>query len=212
MKMNHILISFAAAIVLAGCANRQKNAPSTADFEENVRMAVNYQLKLHPLSTLRDFYKSFFQDKFGPGHLIPDTAMAGDYLRREMAAYDNPTAVQAQVEKTGWEGRFRRVDLDVVKSGLVPYELFLKAFCRSAAEVEAPTLEEWKQEWAQIEAIIRQMNLPLKDYEADLADINRNLQAGIYMGHHSEAFEKAYSPHYRIIKKEIFEELILPLL
>ena len=32
-------------------------------------------------------YKNFFQDKFGPGHIVSDTIAAGNYLRREMASY-----------------------------------------------------------------------------------------------------------------------------
>ncbi|WP_418543233.1 hypothetical protein [Parabacteroides goldsteinii] len=31
--------------------------------------------------------RTFFQDKFGPGHIVSDTIAAGNYLRREMASY-----------------------------------------------------------------------------------------------------------------------------
>jgi len=35
--------------------------------------AVLYESKYYPEARLRDIYKNFFQDPFGPGHLIPDT-------------------------------------------------------------------------------------------------------------------------------------------
>ena len=43
-------------------------------------------LDRYPLSTLADLYKSFFQDEFGPGHLLADEAGALSYLDRERFA------------------------------------------------------------------------------------------------------------------------------
>ena len=43
-----------------------------------------------PKSTLQDLYKSFFQDRFGPGHIIADEASAMRYLQYELATMDNP--------------------------------------------------------------------------------------------------------------------------
>ena len=38
-----------------------------------IRAAVENQLKAYPKSTLQDLYKNFFQDYFGPGHIVSDT-------------------------------------------------------------------------------------------------------------------------------------------
>ncbi|MDR1879546.1 MAG: hypothetical protein LBQ78_01260 [Tannerellaceae bacterium] len=179
-------------------------------FEAAVRMAVNKQMQTYPASTLKDLYKSFFQDKFGPGHLIGDTAAAGDYLRRELASYSETKGEAA--EPTGWEGNFYRVNLSVVKNRQVPYGLFLDAFIRSANEVQPPSVAAWKREWKRIEAVIRSMNLPLPGYEADRSEIDSRLDQGNYIGHHSESYEALYSPHYRIVQKEIFEKELLPLI
>ena len=49
------------------------SATEKRDFEEAVRVAVSRQMQKYPKSTLKDLYKNFFQDKFGPGHIIGDT-------------------------------------------------------------------------------------------------------------------------------------------
>jgi hypothetical protein len=179
-------------------------------FEPAVRMAVNKQMQAYPGSTLKDLYKHFFQDKFGPGHMISDTAAAGNYLRRELASYSETKGEAA--EPTGWEGRFYRVNLSVVKKHQVPYDLFLDAFIRSVNGIHPPTVAAWKKEWKRIESIIRSMNLSLPGYEADRREIDSQLDKGNYVGHHSESFEELYSPHYRIVSKEIFEKELLPLI
>ena len=47
---------------------------------EQIRRAVERQLRMYPKSTLQDLYKNFFQDYFGPGHIVSDTLSAGAYL------------------------------------------------------------------------------------------------------------------------------------
>ena len=41
-----------------------------------VHSAIERQLATYPESTLQDIYKSFYQEHFGPGHIISDTASA----------------------------------------------------------------------------------------------------------------------------------------
>jgi hypothetical protein len=181
-----------------------------AGFEKAVRTAVERQMQTYPQSTLKDLYKNFFQDKFGPGHIITDTAGAGQYLRSELAAYAD-TAGEA-AEPTGWEGNFYRVNLSLVKTGQVPYTTYFDAFIRSVQGITPPTIAEWKKEWTRIEAVIRSLHLALPDYEADKKEIEDRLNRGEYTGHHSERFEAHYAPHYRIISKEIYEKEIAPIL
>jgi hypothetical protein len=175
-----------------------------------VKTAVNDYMKIYPKSTLKDLYKSFFQDRYGPGHLIDDTAAAGRYLLKELDSY---TTVSGEIaEPTGWRHNFYRVNLSVIKEGLVPYNLFFNAFVRSANGIKAIPVEEWRKEWIQIEKIIKSMKLSLPFYDDDRNEIEQRLKEGNYAGRHSEAFNEAYTPHYRVIGKKIFEEEILPLL
>lgn len=180
------------------------------DFDRAVRRAVERQMQRYPKSTLKDLYKNFFQDQYGPGHLVADTAAAGKYLRQELASY---TALSGEVaESTGWKGNFLRVNLWVVKTNQIPYPVFFDAFLRSVNGIDPLPVAEWQKRWNRIEAIIRSMNLPLPSYEEDRKEIQNRLDRGEYVGHHSKVFEDTYRPHYRIIRKEIFEKELLPLL
>lgn len=186
------------------------SATEKRDFEEAVRVAVSRQMQKYPKSTLKDLYKNFFQDKFGPGHIIGDTASAGNYLRRELASYTECTGDIA--EPTGWEGNFLRVNLSVIKNGQIPYATFFDAFVRSVNGIRSVTVDQWQKEWLRIEAIVRSMDLALPGYEADRKEIEERLGRGEFVGHHSKVFEDSYSPHYRIVSKDIFEKELKPLL
>lgn len=186
------------------------SATEKRDFEEAVRVAVSRQMQKYPKSTLKDLYKNFFQDKFGPGHIIGDTASAGNYLRRELASYTECTGDIA--EPTGWEGNFLRVNLSVIKNGQIPYATFFDAFVRSVNGIRPVTVDQWQKEWLRIEVIVRSMDLALPGYEADRKEIEERLGRGEFVGHHSKVFEDSYSPHYRIVSKDIFEKELKPLL
>lgn len=179
-------------------------------FNEAVRNAVARQMKAYPKSTLKDLYKNFFQDKFGPGHIISDTASAGNYLRRELASYSE---IEGEIaEPTGWEGNFYRVNLSVIKEGKIPYQTYFDAFIRSVQGIQPVAVSDWQKEWRAIELIIRSMNLSLPGYADDRKEIEERLERGEYVGHHSKVFEETYSPHYRIISKQIFEKELQPML
>jgi hypothetical protein len=183
---------------------------SQSPFEQAVRQAVDNQMAVYPQSTLKDLYKNFFQDRYGPGHLIPDTTAAGNYLRYELASYEEVSG--AYYEPTGWEGCYYRVNLSVIKENLVPYDVYLDAFVRSVNQIVPLSVAQWKAEWLAIDAVIQTMNLSLPDYEKDRQEIIELLEQGEYVMHHSPQFEQHYDPHYRIIEKNIFEKEIKPYL
>jgi hypothetical protein len=168
-------------------------------------------MSIYPESHLQDLYKNFFQDRFGPGHLIPDSTMAGEYLRNELHSYVQINNYPL-VELIGWEGNFYRVSTDILKMEIIPYSVYLDAFVESANTTTETSTEEWKTEWNKILTVIEKMKLDIPDYEADKIKIQEHIDAGKSAMHHSKAFEEAYQPHYRIIKKEVYLKQIKPLL
>lgn len=177
---------------------------------ERIRQSVERQMERYPHSTLRDLYKNYFQDRFGPGHIIADEKAADNYLRYEL---ENAATMEGDdYEPTGYEERFMRVNLSVIADGRVPYNKYLSAFVRSVNGIEPITVEQWREEWKVIDEVINEMNLNLPDYEADRAEIWALLERGEYVMHHSKLFEQHYDPHYRIIEREIFQREILPLI
>jgi hypothetical protein len=175
---------------------------------EQIRAAVKAQLSLYPKSTLQDLYKNFFQDYFGPGHIVSDTTSAGAYLDSELASFEQ--AAGDYYEPTGYNGHFFRVNLSVIKEGLISRDAFFDAFLRSVSNIQIITLDEWKGEWQEIDSAIHDMDLSLANYEQERARIFSLLEQDTYVMHHSEPFSEAYDPHYRIIGREIFQQEIRP--
>ena len=200
--MRHIITVMVVAIfLLSGMHTDTKS--------ERIRVAVENQLKVYPKSTLQDIYKNFFQDYFGPEHIIRDTLSAGAYLDRELASFEQTSGTY--YESTGYNGNFYRVNLSVIKEGLISRDAYFDAFIRSASNIQTGTFEEWKKEWKQIDSIVQTMNLPLSDYMQDRENLFSLLEQGKYAVHHSKRFAEEYTPHYRIIKREIFLKEIRPL-
>jgi hypothetical protein len=173
-----------------------------------VRTALERQLKTYPESTLQDVYKSFYQDHFGPGHMIADTASARQYLMYELSEMTDKSPIY--YEPTGSEGRFVRVYLSAVADSLIAADQLLEAFVRSANGSFNSTLD-WKEEWHQIEEAIIKNDIKVNGFEADTAllrEASRQHQAI----HHSSGYNAAYHPHYRIVERSIFEKELKPLL
>ena len=170
---------------------------------EAVRAAVSSQMESYPESRLQDLYKSFFQDRFGPGHIISDRQSALDYILSELASAD--TLMGPATEPCGWQGNYIRVNLSVVADGLMTADELTDALISSAKEVTTEDIERWKTEWAEIEAIIEKAYPDIPDLKEDQARIAELLASGQYAYHHSAAYNAAYHPHYRLIAKELLK-------
>lgn len=199
----YILLAVAAIMLLISC--NRANPTHT-----KIRQSVERQLELYPESTLRDLYKNFFQDRFGPGHIIADNTAADRYLRYELNAAEGFEGLD--YEPTGYEGRFYRVNLGVIADGRVPYDKYFDAFVRSVNNIKPISIEQWRTEWHEIDSVIMSMGLQLDNFSADRAEIKALIDGGDYVMHHSQRFNDHYQPHYRIIERTIFENEILPLL
>ena len=171
-----------------------------------VRSAIERQLTTYPESTLQDIYKSFYQEHFGPGHIISDTASARRYLMRELSEMGETQS--PYFEPTGSQGDYVRVYLSAVADNLITAEQLLDAFVRSANSRQKPVVS-WMEKWQAIISIIQANKIELKGFETDLpllTEAARNNQAV----HHSRRYNDAYHPHYRIVERSIFEIELKP--
>jgi hypothetical protein len=170
-----------------------------------VRSAIERQLTAYPESTLQDIYKSFYQEHFGPGHIISDTASARRYLMRELSEMGKTQS--PYFEPTGSQGDYVRVYLSAVSDSLITAEQLLDAFVRSANSRQEPTIS-WMEKWETIVSIIQANKIELEGFETDLpllTEAARNNQAV----HHSRRYNEAYHPHYRIVERSIFERELM---
>ncbi|MCH5248259.1 MAG: hypothetical protein J1E99_08875 [Muribaculaceae bacterium] len=195
-----LVISVLSLMVFEGCDSKSRH----------IKQAVNRQLEEFPATTLPDLYKGFFQDNFGPGHIVSDTAAARAFILRELAQsskYD-----RHYFEPAGRGDNFYRVSLAVIADSIVPLDLYCDAFYRSVKDVDKVDVETWKEEWSEIYEVIKGMKLNLPDMERDAQSIDSMLNAGGYASHHSERYNRYHHPHYRLIRKEIFFNEIKPLI
>jgi hypothetical protein len=162
-----------------------------------IKKAVALELSYHPQAGLKDLYKNFFQDQFGPGHIISNPQKALDYLRYEIKDADQFDSTDFHF--LGYQNNFVRINLKLIKDQKIPIEEFFRLFIESTRGIEPVTVNEWQEKWNDIILIIKEMNLKIQDFDKDELQIIDNLQKGIYVGHHSDSYEKLYHPHYRII-------------
>ena len=166
-----------------------------------IRSAIEQQLATYPESTLQDIYKSFYQEHFGPGHIISDTASARRYLMKELSEMNQTSS--PYYEPTGSQGDYVRVYLSAIADSLITAEQLLDAFVESANSWQEPSVN-WLEKWEAVVSIIQSNKMEIKDSWSDLPLLNqaaRNNQAV----HHSRRYNEAYHPHYRIVERSIFE-------
>lgn len=165
-------------------------------------------LERYPRATLRDIYKSFFQDYFGPAHIIADRNAVIGYIEKELAS---TSALSPEYyEPCGWRGRYVRVNLSVVRDGLVSMDELADLFMASATGVDSQFDDEWVCEWEKVQSAVRAIAPDLVGFEQDSLAIARVLADGKYVMHHSRQFNECYHPHYRIVRRDLFEREILP--
>ncbi|MDE5555338.1 MAG: hypothetical protein K2J10_09185 [Muribaculaceae bacterium] len=177
---------------------------------DSIRTALCYQREHYPASQYRDVYKNFMQDFFGPGHILADTVAAGRYLRKELSetdVFDGPL-----FEPTGFRGNFYRVNLSVLKDGIVPYDVFFDAFVSSVQGVTPPDAAYWMNLWQKIDNEISILGWKFQNEQSDRTELSAQFSEGNYIVHHSKAYNEAVNFHYRIISKANFERYIRPYL
>lgn len=200
MNIKQSLAAAATTLLLLGCGpNRQDTIRETyiKDF-----------LQKYPKATLLDIYKGNFQDKFGPAHLLTDRKAVENYIRYEL---DNAQTLEGDdYEPCGWKGDFYRVNLSVIREGKVSMDDFIDAFMGSANGIDTTLTQAWLDEWAHLQKAVKQVSPQLEGFEKDSLFLARLLSEGKYVVHHSRVFNETYEPHYRIIRKDLFESKILP--
>ena len=167
--------------------------------------AVDYLVKNYPQAQLVDIYKSFYQDNFGPGHLLGDTLAAKRYFFSELE--DTTTWGGPVFEFTGEGNNFVRLNMDLIRKGLIPADDYFRAFQNSLGRVGKPSDEIWISEWRQIDSIIQHKDYHFLNEESDRIYINEKIASRNFPIHHSDNFNDNYKFHYRIISIPEFEKL-----
>ncbi|MCQ2294324.1 MAG: alpha-N-acetylglucosaminidase [Bacteroidales bacterium] len=169
-------------------------------------------MKQFPEAQLQDVYKACFQDVYGPGHIIQDSASCAQYILDELRQMNPESHTYPYYEYIGVENNFVRVNIRVIEEGKVELGRFVQLLMQSAKLPSKLPLYDWRGQWERIEKVVRQVSPQPKNFDEDAALLRSMMDQGQYVVHHSAHFNQTYNPHYRIIRRDLFEKEILPLL
>lgn len=194
-------------LLLLACAAMMAQEQPRGSEESAIRQMCTDIATRYPEATLQDVYKTCYQDFFGAEHLMRDTVAARNYLHYELEQMTKEPIVNTIpfFEPTGFRHRYVRVNLrEVIEKRMTEDELLL-LFIEAATDEKIQSLKNeamngWAKEWEQIERIALLVH-PSWSNEA----LQKALREAAEMQqavHHSETFQSAYKPHYRIIKNQ----------
>lgn len=182
------------------------------DVPNRAEARLSEYMKRYPEAQLVDVYKYCFQDVYGPGHLIKDSVACAKAIAEEVELVDVSDKRFPEWEYAGIEGNYVRVNLSVIMDGRVPLSRFVEMLMRGAKVPKPMPLYDWQGNWLKLQTILRNLEQKPHHFEEDAAAIQALLDKGQYAAHHSLRFNQAYGPHYRLIRKDIFEKEMLPLI
>ena len=200
MKLTHLFLLSGLLLLSVACHHPQ---PSPEAF-------VRGYFEKYPEATLQDIYKGSFQDVFGPAHILTDRQAVIRYIESELKA--STSFEEDDYQPCGWQGNFYQVNLKVIADGRVPMDVFVDAFMASANGIDTTLTPAFVKDWQELQQAVRTVRPQLEGYREDSTLLAHLLKEGKYVVHHSQKFNEHYHPHYRIIRRDLFEEKILPLL
>ena len=157
------------------------------------------EYRLHPLDQNEDDVKWAYQVSFGAEHLLKDFAEAESYFHEEFLA-TKPSKNLAFFEAIS--PTLLRVNIAPFKANGYPEEELFELFLRSAS-LAKPHPDEFEDLVCLVSSFLKE-----KKGQSAQEEFGRFMisywQEGIHPLHHSEAYTKAYSPHYRLVDQEEF--------
>lgn len=171
MKFNVLIFAFIGLAVLS-CSSPKVGEGDPQGGGVCAEALIAYA-EQYPEAEATDLYKLVFQDLYGPGHLITDSASCARYIQKEVEGMAE-SALFPLFEYTLCDSNFVRVNLKLVKDGHLSVRDLTRAVLCSAEGMATPDPK--------------------------------------FVQSHSAAFKAAYDPHYRIVRRDIFEKEILPVI
>ena len=165
---------------------------------EELDLLLRQHASKYPLMQPTDAVKLLYQNEFGGGHLIRDTASCRAYLRREYL----------QTERSEQWPKYEQIGNGLVRVHLsaVPAEeldALGEAFLRSAA-IHRGELESFLKKLELLRKVCAEGVFSFDMTQLD-AYLKAYAQAGYPMVSHSDAYREAYHPAYRIVRTDQLE-------
>jgi hypothetical protein len=167
----------------------------------NAVQALAFDFARHPRAEAPDLYKFLHQALFGPEHVIADSEEASRSLERELAAVGPPSYDEPWCDTLGGQPILVRVNLRPFAANGFDAAALLDAFVETADEVHGDP----QQLGVALDLVVDWLS---SEDRKDLADSLRKLSRSLAKDdfpavHHSEAYQRAYKPAYRIVEASL---------
>jgi hypothetical protein len=147
---------------------------------------------------IRDAYKWLYHASLGGEHAISNRASAERWLDREWETLGEPLRGEPMIVRLTPDGSIVRLNLRPYKQRGLEKSALLDAFVLSAQEF-APDRSRFVTAWRLLNSMLRVQpigKLSLAEWEA----LDREMSPlGYPAVHHSEAYERASKPAYRVL-------------
>jgi uridine kinase/predicted membrane protein len=166
-----------------------------------IRELVKGQLKLYPKAKEIDILKAIYQNEFGAGHMISDSALCLKLVKDELKTLEENTG--DPVEKLG--GDLSRLHIRAIPQTGLSSETFAKIFMLTAVRARGNK-----------ESFLRKVNAFKKYCNDENKDFSeKSIDAAVEMWEagggglfrHSDTFRNAYHPAYRVVETRFCDYL-----
>ncbi len=156
---------------------------------------------------LEDAYKWTYQATRGGEHAVPDEESARKWLDSEWQTLGRPAANEAIWEPLCPGEAIGRLNLRPFKEKGGKSDDLLDAFLTSSREYKA-TVESFTDAWAELGKRLKKKRVGNLDYKS-WTKLDAEMKAKNYPAiHHSDRYEKANHPAYRILTKGEMQKLL----
>ena len=156
--------------------------------------------------TMQDAYKWLYQATLGGEHAVSDDSGPRMWLDREWAGLGRPLRGEALVDKLTPDGRFLRVNLRPYKARGGDKEMLLAVFVASAKAFRSERAA-FLDAWAGLGETLRSEPGNSRLSYSEWLRFDRNARKDSYPAvHHSDKYERAYKPAYRVVLGELWVE------
>lgn len=159
--------------------------------------------KATPRMGMEDAYKWLFHATLGGEHAVTDDEGPRRWLDREWDGLGKPKPGEREVVPLTPDGRLARINLRVYKARGGDKEMLLAVFVASAQRFHADRAE-FVREWRSLGSRLRTRPWGGLKF-SDWSRVDRTMgKAGYPAIEHSEGYERAYRPAYRVVLRELW--------
>ena len=172
------------------------------DEEVHFQQILADQAARYPLMDIQDVYKLIHQAAMGSEHAVSDAAAAQQWMDREIAALaegpDDPL-----FDPLTPDSQLVRVHLRPYLAGGGDPGALVRAFVETANTYPG-SVDRLRRFWQVAEQSAEAGTLPFSR-DAMAAFLAEQAEAGYPAMHHSEQYEAAYAPAYRVVARQHLE-------